>query len=77
MDDKYPIPQIDDIFDNLGRSEYFSTLDLKSGFYQIELESSLQEKTTFSTECDHYEFLRMPFGLKNAPSTFHRAIKVI
>ena len=77
VEDRYPIPQIEDILENLDRAEYFSTLDLKSGFYQIEMDSESREKTAFSTESGHYEFLRMPFGLKNAPSTFQRAMNSI
>ena len=68
---------MEDILDNLGCAEYFSTLDLKSGFHQIEMDPESQEKTAFSTESGHYEFLRMPFGLKNAPSTFQRVMNSI
>lgn len=77
IDDRHPIPQIEDILDNLGRSCYFTTLDLKSGFHQIELDEKSRQKTAFSTDLGHYEFLRMPFGLKNAPATFQRAMNSI
>lgn len=77
VNDKYPIPQIEEILDNLGKSIYFTTLDLKSGFHQIEMEPSHAEKTAFSTNQGHFEFTRMPFGLKNAPATFQRAMNSI
>lgn len=73
-DDKFPMPQIEEILDNLGKSVYFSTLDLKSGFHQIPMDEKSQEKTAFSTDKGHFEFTRMPFGLKNGPATFQRAM---
>lgn len=77
IDDRHPIPQIEDILDNLGHSQYFTTIDLKSGFHQIEMDENSRQKTAFSTDLGHYEFLRMPFGLKNAPATFQRAMNSI
>ena len=67
--DSFPIPNIIEILDQLGKAKYFSTFDLASGFHQIKINPADTHKTAFSTNLNHFGHVQMPFGLKNAPTT--------
>ena len=75
--DTFPLPRIDDVLDQLGKSRYFSTLDLASGYWQIKVHPESVEKTAFVTPQGLYEFRVMPFGLTNAPAAFQRLMQKV
>lgn len=77
VQDNFPLPRIDDIIDQLGGAQYFSVMDLASGFHQIALRPEDHYKTAFTVLGNHYEFKRLPFGLINSAPAFQRIMNQV
>lgn len=75
--DNYPMPIAEDCLEYLSKKNMFTLLDLKSGFHQVKMAENSRRYTSFVTPCGQYEYLKMPFGLKNAPAVFQRFINNI
>lgn len=75
--DTYPLPRMDDCIDSLGEAGIFSTLDCNSGYWQIPVAPEDRDKTTFTSYLGTFRYRRMPFGLRNAPATFQRALDIV
>ena len=74
ISDSYPMPRVDEALDSIGqaRPQYFSTLDLRSGYWQIAMDEESKDFTGFCSSAGLHAFKKMPFGLKGSPSTFQR-----
>lgn len=77
LSDAEPIPRIDSLLDQLTHAKFFSTLDLASGYWHIKLDEKSSEKLAFTSNYGLFEFTRLPFGWKNSPAIFQRAIRRI
>ena len=73
--DSYPLPWIDDTLDALNGAKYFTSLDLKSAFHQVRMDEKSKHLTTFVTHIGSYSFLRMPYGVINATTTFQKLME--
>ncbi|CAF3433448.1 unnamed protein product, partial [Rotaria socialis] len=75
--DAFPLPRIDDIYDQLTKATHFTKFDFKSGYFQVPLDKADRPKTAFSTRDGHFQFKVLPQGLTNGPPTFQRIVNQI
>jgi hypothetical protein len=75
--DSYPLPRINECLDSLGNATFFSTFDLRSGYFQIAMEETDKDKTAFLTRRGSFRYTSLPFGLCNAPATFQRLMDTV
>lgn len=75
--DRYPLPVMEDVLERCSDAKFFTTLDLKNGFFHVDMHEDSTKYTSFVTPDGQYEFLKVPFGLCNSPSTFQRFINMV
>ena len=77
MNDAYSLPRVDEILEALSGSKYFSVLDMKSFYHQVEIDEHKKKKTAFTVgPLGFFEYNSMPFGLSNSPATYQRLMEV-
>ena len=77
QEDRYPMPRVEELLEQLGSARFITTLDLTKGYYQVSVHPDDREKTAFMGPMGKFQFVRMPFGLKGAPTTFQRLMDVV
>jgi hypothetical protein len=76
VEDAYALPRIEEVFDILKGSKYFSTMDIKAGYHQVEIKDSHKERTAFTVDSfGFFEYMKMPFGLRNSPATYQKIME--